>query len=80
MPKFKVTRKRMVSQEASMIIETKDGELPLDKINAIADSKWKWSNTSEMPMSPEVEPIEEPVEEPASAPVVATEEVTNGAA
>ena len=80
MPKFMVTRKRMVTQEASVEITTKDGELPLDKALALADSKWKWANISEMPMSPEVSPIEEPVEESASAPVVATEENANGAA
>lgn len=57
--KFNITRHRMVRQSATVTINVKDGELPLDRASALADSKWKWADVAgtEAELSPDIAPV-----------------------
>lgn len=57
--KYKVTRKRILTEEASVVIEPKVGQTIADAIAGVADKKWKWSTVSESSMSTDVAPVAE---------------------
>lgn len=59
MTKYTVTRKRILTEEASVVVELKDGQTIADAIAAVSDKKWKWSTVTETPLSTDVEPVAE---------------------
>lgn len=59
MTKYTVTRKRILTEEASIVVELKDGQTIADAVAAVSDKKWKWSTVTETPLSTDVEPVVE---------------------
>ncbi|WP_276122645.1 hypothetical protein [Pararhizobium qamdonense] len=60
MPKFKITRRRMVTQSVTFEITVKEGVSPMEAGEAKAIKESTWSNDAVSPLSTDVAPVAEP--------------------